>query len=710
MSEPTTPTKVTLMAPLTGVMMPIEQVPDPVFAKKMVGEGVSIDPLVGQLVSPIMGEVIDLQPSGHAVTIRSEEGLEILIHIGLDTVKMQGEGFEVKVKEGQLVTIGDPLIDFDLDVIATNAKSLLTQMVVTNSENIASITPATGLVHAGEEIAAELELAELAEEDVAAVGGRTYSSEAILVPNPTGLHARPAATLANLAKKYNADIRLRRGEDSANAKSIVSIMGLAVACADKVTITAHGKDAEAAIAELSQALKDGCGEDCPPLPSGTEDTTPIPAIKEEPAEAVGPLSGDPNLLLGVAASPGLGIGTVFQLHHDDIVVEEYADDHHKERRKLNSAIDRALLDLSALEKRLEKESSPDKAAIFAAHQEILGDPDLLDLAVSAIDKGKSAPFAWRGAFNTFADQLAGLDNEILAGRANDVRDVGQRVLEELTGQRSEKPELAEGTILIAEDLTPSDTAQLDRTKVVGFATAAGGASSHVAIIARSLDIPAVAGIEGRALEIADGEKVVLDGTKGTLQLNLTDAEIATIRDRQDRLAARKAVEESHKDEPATTTDGHNIAVVANIGGVDDAKQAMTKGAEGVGLLRSEFVFMGRAKAPSEAEQAEVYADCSKALKPGQPLVIRTLDVGGDKPLPYLPIPPEENPFLGVRGVRVGLEKPEVLRTQCRAILAAADAGAELHVMFPMIATIDDWRQAKAIFDEERAKVQTTAKV
>ena len=434
-------------------------------------------------------------------------------------------------------------------------------------------------------------------------------------------------------------------------------------------------------------------------------------VEPEPEpEPTGPRSGDWNLLLGVSASPGLGVGTVLQLRREDIVVTENASDHHLERRKLNSAIDRALLDLSALQHKLEQDASPDKAAIFAAHQEILGDPELLDIAASAIDKGKSAPFAWRAAYTNFADQLASLADEVLAGRANDVRDVGQRVLEELTGQRSEKPELAEGTILIAEDLTPSDTAQLDRSKVVGFATTGGGASSHVAIIARSLDIPAVAGIESRALDIADGTRVVLDGSKGSLQLNLTDEEINGIFDRQKRLAERKALEESHKDEPATTTDGHQVHVVANIGGVEDAEKSMTKGAEGVGLLRSEFVFMGRSTAPTEAEQAQVYADCARALKPGQPLVIRTLDVGGDKPLDYLPIPAEENPFLGVRGVRVGLEKPEVLRTQLRAILAAADAGADLYVMFPMIATIDDWRQAKAIWDDERAKSGVTAKV
>lgn len=713
MSEDQAP-RVVLVAPMTGVMVRLEDVPDPVFARKMVGDGFSIDPLEGRLLSPVAGEVANVQPSRHALTVRSPEGLEILMHIGLDTVQLGGDGFTALVAAGDRVEVGQPLIEFELDQVARAAKSLLTQVVVSNVELVAGITTATGLVTAGQSEAAAVTLAVAEAGDEQQLGGVQATSEALLVPNPTGLHARPTATLVGLAKKYRSDVKLRRGDDSANAKSIVAIMALAVGCGEKVVVTAHGPDAQEAVAELSQAIKDGLGEECPLLPSGgvvgTDDTTAMPAITEPIAEPVGPRSGDWNLLLGASASPGLGIGRVVQLRHEDIQVEESAEDRHKERRKLNAAIDRALLDLSALEKRLADEASQDKADIFAAHQEILGDPELLDLAASGIDKGKSAAFAWRAAFNAFADQLAGLKNEILAGRAGDVRDVGQRVLEELTGQRSQRQELPENTILIAEDLTPSDTAQLDRSRVVGFATTGGGASSHVAIIARSLDIPAVAGIEGRALDIADGILVVLDGTKGTLRTGVSDEEVARLRERQVRIAERKAVEEAAKDQPAITRDGHQVAVVANIGGADDAAQAMTKGAEGVGLLRSEFVFMGRSSAPTESEQEQVYADCARALKPGQPLVIRTLDVGGDKPLAYLPIPAEENPFLGVRGIRVGLEQPEVLRTQIRAILGASRVGAKLHLMFPMIATIEEWRTAKRIFDEERAKVPEAGEV
>jgi phosphoenolpyruvate-protein phosphotransferase len=701
MSTPThtrTNGRLALKAPLSGHLMPIEQVPDPVFAQKMVGDGISVDPVSQSLLAPCDGEVAHLHAAGHAVTVTTPEGIEVMMHIGLDTVALKGNGFTPKVKLGDKVATGDALIEFDADYIATHAKSLLTQVVITNSDRVAEFTPHSGNVMAGKDVILELALAGAAVETAAEVS-RTVTSEAILVPNPTGLHARPAAVLANLAKKFKSDIRLRRGDDQANAKSVVAIMGLEVNHADKVNLIAQGPDAEEAIATLAPMLQQGLGEEgAKPAPAPAS-----VAVSETAAPAPRPRSEDPNLLLGVAASPGLAVGKVLQLRREEIVVTENAEDPYRERRRLDEAIEQAKLQLEALQTRLQEEADPDKAAIFAAHEELLGDPDLLDIANSAIAKGKSAPFAWRRAYTTYAEQLSSLRNEVLAGRANDLRDVGERVLRLLIGVEIEEPEYPPETVLVAEDLTPSDTANLDRSKVVGFCTAAGGASSHVAIIARSLDIPAVAGVDPKALDVPNGTQVILDGGKGTLRLNPPLEEVERIRRVKERLAAKREVDLATAMEPARTIDGHRVEVVANIGGASDAEQAVRLGGEGVGLLRTEFLFMDRASAPSEDEQVQAYQDIVSALGPDRPLIIRTLDVGGDKPLPYLPIPEEENPFLGERGIRIGLDRPEILRTQLRAILRASEAGKVL-VMFPMIATLQEWRAAKAMLEEERERL------
>lgn len=687
-----------LKAPLDGVILPLEQVPDPVFAQKMVGDGVSLDPLSQVLMAPCPGTVTQIHRAGHAVTLTTPEGVELMMHIGLDTVNLKGEGFTPKVREGQEVALGDPLIAFDADFLATHAKSLLTQIVVTNGERVAAYHPATGMVRAGADTLLTLDLAAAGEAEAEAVG-RRVTSQAVLVPNPTGLHARPAAVLANLAKKFKSKIYLQRGDDQANAKSVVSIMGIEIGLGDKVVVVAEGPDAQEAIDAIAPELAAGLGDEGSRPARAPATTEPDPANAPAPR----PLNEDPNLLLGVSASPGLGVGKVYQMRREEISVPETGDDDpRKERRKLEDALDRGKNELEQLQAELKAQADPKKAAIFAAHQELLEDPDLLDIAESAIAKGKGAAFAWQRAYSTHAERLAKLRNAIMAGRAADLRDVGRRILGILTGQPVEAPKPPPGSILIAEELSPSDTAKLNPAEVLGFATVGGGATSHVAILARSLDIPAVAGIEPRALELPAGSDVILDGSKGQLRINPDPAEVERITAARQRMAEKKAADLAAAHQPATTTDGHNVEVVANIGGLADAEKGMKLGAEGVGLLRSEFLYLDRTAAPSEDEQAEIYAEIARALN-GAPLIIRTLDVGGDKPLPYLPMPREENPFLGIRGVRIGLDRPEILRTQVRAILRASK-GNRLRMMFPMIATLDEIRSVKGLVEEERAKV------
>lgn len=672
-----------IVAPLSGVLVPLESVPDPVFAQKMVGDGVSLDPTSGELLAPVAGTVTQLHQAHHALTITTEQGIEVLLHIGIDTVLLKGEGFTAKVRQGEKVEIGQLLISFDVDLVARKARSLLTQILIANVEKVARFLPASGTAVAGKSVVLTLELASAtATAEVAT--GHSLIGEPLSLPNPTGLHARPAAVLAAEAKKFKSDIRIVRGTDEANAKSVVAIMGLATQHGDAIRVKATGPDANEATRQISALLAEGCGEkpgEAPQAPAAAAVVRAVAASADE--------------LTGVSASPGLAVGRIIQYRHQTIDVAETGETPARERSKLDAALHEAHGQIEALKSQL---ADPAKAQILEAHQELLEDPDLVDLAIEGVSQGKSAGFAWRAAFSQYAsrlESLEGANNALLRERGNDIRDVGRRVLALLAGVKQAQIVVPEGSILIAEELTPSDTASLDRSKVLGFCTTTGGATSHVAIIARSFGIPAVCGIDESALALADGLLVVLDGSRGILHRNPGEAEIAEANERVARQAVKRAEEKAGAAAPAVTTDGQHIEVVANVRNAEDAREGVANGAEGVGLLRSEFLFDERDTAPDEEEQAAAYTAVAEALGRERTLVIRTLDVGGDKPLPYLPLPKEDNPFLGLRGVRVSLDHPEMFRTQLRAILRAARL-AKLHIMFPMIATLEELREAKAI--------------
>jgi multiphosphoryl transfer protein len=682
-------TEVRLLAPISGYLMPIGEVPDPVFAQKMVGDGIAIDPTSQTLVAPCDGEIILLHAAHHAVTLKTPQGLEILMHIGLDTVELRGKGFTVHVKVGDWVIMGDRLIEFDADYIALQATSLLTMIVITNADRVANMASRSGPVAVGQDIILEVTL----KADVAPViqSGELITSEPIVVPNPIGLHARPAAVLANLAKPYQSVIRLHRGSNSANAKSVVALMNLDVKHNDQVTLTAVGEDAKTAISALTQAIVDGLGE-----------ARLMPGVQV--AQTLPPQSpSDPDRILGVAASPGLVVGQTYRVRESELNVIELAENPKTEKQALEKAIAQALVDVTAIRGRVRSRSGASKADIFAAHEALLDDPELLDLAHGAIAQGKSAAYAWQQAFTAQADQLAKLSNPMLAQRATDLRDIGRRVLRLLVGVDTKAVAYPPNTILLAADLTPSDMANLDRAHVIGFCTMAGGATSHVAILARSMGIPAIVGAESRVLELADGMPVILDGNLGQLRLNVSPAEVDRVRSQIVRQQVKQANDLGSAMQPAITLDQHRIQVVANISNLQDAEKSVALGSEGVGLLRSEFIFMDRAAAPSEDEQTNIYRSILATLGNDRPMVIRTLDVGGDKPLAYLPLPHEANPFLGERGIRIGLDRPDLLRTQLRAILRSASAG-KLRVMFPMVGRLEEIRQVKAMLEAERKQL------
>jgi len=681
---------ITLLAPLSGVVVPLEQVPDPVFAERTVGDGISIDPTSQILVAPCDGRVIQIHRAGHAVTIEAG-GLEILMHIGLDTVELKGQGFTPKVKAGSVVKAGDPLIAFDADFVATHARSLLTEVIVTSMDRVASIEPRSGAVAAGRDVLMSV-IVRGETAPTAVESGAVVTSAPVVIGVPTGLHARPAALVAARARQFTSDIRIVKDDRDANARSVVSIMALEVAGGDTVHVTARGNDATDAVAAVSDMLATALNESAasPPAPAAS-------------GAGVSPSSPAPvdGRLRGVAASPGVAVGAVFQLRQAEAVVDERAADPNHERRSLDAALASAHVQLEALQARMAADA--ERSAIFAAHQELLEDPEVLDRASERIRTGASAAYAWQQAYLQQADRLRGLRNPVLAGRAADLNDVGRRVLHLLIGHEETTLHLPEDAILIAEDLAPSDTASLDRSRVRGFCTTMGSATSHVAILARALAIPAIAGIDPRALDVVPGSRAILDGDAGLLQLDPTVEDERQVAERQAAADARRSAELAAAAAPAVTTEGHRVEVVANIGDEDEARRVPEVGGEGVGLLRTEFLFMDRRTAPSEDEQASTYEAIARALGPERILVIRTLDVGGDKPLPYLPIGPEPNPFLGERGIRLMHTRPELFRAQLRAILRAAAAG-KIAIMFPMIATFAEWREARAAVEQERTSL------
>ncbi len=411
-------------------------------------------------------------------------------------------------------------------------------------------------------------------------------------------------------------------------------------------------------------------------------------------------------LEGVPASDGIAIGRAFVYRPTAVTTERHpVADTATELVRWRAALDRAKAELTWVHDQSAKTVGEKMAAIFEAQRMFLEDPALVDAAEEQIRAGVNAEAALEAGIDKFASLLAGLDDVYLRERAADVRDVGQRVLRALAGA-PENPlaTLAAPVVIIAADLTPSETAQLNRTMTLGFATARGATTAHTAILARSLGVPAVVGLGDAVLAaVKTDSAVILDGRTGVLVVDPDKATLEGYRLEQARLRATHASARSAAQSPAVTQDGHRVEVVANIGDQISAQSALDNGAEGVGLLRTEFLFLDRTTMPDEEEQYAAYRAIATVIG-SRPLVIRTLDVGGDKPPPYLNLEKEANPFLGLRAIRISLAHVELFKTQVRAILRAA-AGYNVKIMFPMIATIEEVRAARQLVDEARGELE-----
>lgn len=413
-----------------------------------------------------------------------------------------------------------------------------------------------------------------------------------------------------------------------------------------------------------------------------------------------------NVLQGISASPGIAIGPAFLFQRMAIDFDCCTvDDPVAEWQRFEAALTVAKDQLDTVYQRAREESGAEQAEIFKAQTMILEDPELLKSIRTAVDEQKvNVESALHDATEVYAQMLEALEDEYLSARALDVRDVASRLLRILLGiAETPTADLDTPSIIIAQDLTPSDTVLIDKACVLGFCTADGGATSHTAILARGLGLPAVVGAGSALLERRNGDMLILDGSAGKLFIQPSQQFADDYREKQNRYASMlaKAREKAH--EPAITADGHRVEVVANIGNVAGAQAAIEAGAEGVGLLRSEFLYLERPALPDEEEQYQAYkaiADTFGSL----PVILRTLDVGGDKDLAYLNLPAEQNPFLGVRAIRLCLARPDLFKPQLRAALRAA-AGNNLKLMFPMVATVGEVRQGRAVLEECRQELE-----
>lgn len=657
-------------APFDGVVRLLDSVPDPAFSQQMVGQGLAIDPLCNLVRAPMDGEVIAIAPTRHSVTLRGVTGAELLIHIGIDTVLMGGDGFEALVHIGQMVTTGDQLIRFDLDAICDRARSAITPIVCgTEGARLSRLAP-EGPITTGAPLF-ELSLLPSTAVDVAAPGTTPAQSTAHLLLKlslANGIHARPAARIAALAREYAGQVQLRANGREANAASTGSLLALAAIYGDEIEIRAIGPDPRPVVLKLAALIDSGMGEDR------------VAATISAPVEPGQECAADPDgTIYGTPAAPGLAIGPAHWLGSQDQNIAEHGQGVAEECAALESALAQLRDEIAPTDA-----MTPVASEIAQAHLALIDDPDMLDGAGKLLATGKSAAFAWRSISREGEAALRASGIPRLAERAIDLRDIERRLIAILDpgscgGTLAPPPS---GSIILTSEILPSQLIGLPSGQFAAIVTKGGGPTSHAAILAASAGIPMIVAAGDDLAVISAGTTLIVDADRGAIIPAPDDQALAAAATLQTQRAAARTKALAAAQDECRMRDGNRIEIFANLASVADTADAVAQGAEGCGLLRTEFLFAERDRAPTEAEQAEAYGAVAAALQ-SRPLIIRTLDVGGDKPISYLPFPPEENPALGGRGIRHSLAHPDLLMTQLTAMVRAVPA-AQLRIMLPMI--------------------------
>ncbi|WP_460160041.1 phosphoenolpyruvate--protein phosphotransferase [Pseudomonas sp. S3_F07] len=662
--------ELTLSAPLSGPVLTLANVPDAVFASGAMGDGIAIDPLNDTLYAPCDGEVIHVARTGHAVTLRADNGAELLLHLGLDTVELQGDGFSMLVKEGTRVSNGQALLRYDLDSVAQRCKSLVSLLIITNGEHfqarpitLKGVKVGEPLLHIVSKTPGETR------DDEADVGIEVFGQ--IRIAHRGGLHARPAALVRQTAQGFKSRSHLHFSGRSASCDSVMGMMGLAITEQAEVHVSCRGSDAEAALQALLKTLSTALAEE---------------AHAEAPPAKAPSRSAEDGVLHGVCAAPGLVSGALVHLEGIQLPEDVGGHDVAEQRQRLRDALAQVSREIQLTLENAKARRHVDEQAIFSAHLALLEDPVLLDAADLSIEQGCAAPHAWSRSIDEQCQVLRQLQSTLLAERANDLHDLRQRVLRVLLGEAWQF-DVPAGAIVVAQELTPSDLLQLSAQGVAGVCMAEGGATSHVAILARGKGLPCLVALGEALLAQAPGQSVVLDADGGRLELTPTAERLAQVQQAQTRRTALRAQQQTLAHTPARTVDGVEVEVAANVASSTEASQAFANGADGVGLLRTEFLFVDRHTAPDDEEQRQAYQAVLDAMG-DRPVIIRTIDVGGDKQLDYLPLPAEANPVLGLRGIRLAQVRPELLDQQLRALLQTRPLH-RCRILLPMVTEVDE---------------------
>ena len=684
-----------VLSPLKGWCTSLDDSPDAVFRDRILGEGVSIDPTAGEVRAPFEAKVLTVPDSYHALNLRAENGVEFLIHIGIDSVKMAGDGFKSHVKQGDRVASGQLLLSFDLEKVLRGAASLKSPVLMLHSDDheVIKLRP-SGLVNFGEALcevrpsSSEQQAVDVTTNSPSTdTAGNNQLESIVKVGLEHGIHARPAATLITAIKNLDVNLFIHLGEHrNADARSAVALMSLGVSYGDVITIKAHGKDGKTAIDAVTKLLE--------PLQYDPQAET-VSARKQDQTEAketVPPADG--TVIRAQPASPGLGIGNAFclgALDHGFSIDQGSSDD---ENKSLSVAIEKVRTHLQ----KLADSGSDTRSEIATAHLALLEDPLIVGAAKQAIAAGESAARAWHQAVDNAVETLRAVDDGRMRERIDDLVDINLRVQRALSGEEQDKgPEMSAGTIVIAENLLPSQLLELDPQRVRGICLAAGGVTSHVAILAISLNLPMLVAAGQELLAIEDGSRLLVDAEFGELQVN---PDHSTRIDFETRIEAEKTRRQTELDaalDECRTRDDKRILIHANLTSAVEASEAVAAGAEGCGLLRTEFIYMGKTRAPGLDEQVGIYQEISAALGP-RPMVVRILDAGGDKPISYIDQQTEENPALGVRGIRLGLNNLNMLETQLAAFLQLHHQ-APLQVMIPMVSSVHEVYAVQKILEK-----------